>query len=143
MGTWILWLIAALALGVAELLTMTLALGLIAVAAVAAAGTGAVGGNFLLQLGAFAVVSVAGLGVIRPVAMRHIKQPPLLRTGAKALVGRPAVVVQEVSAHAGQVRIGGELWSSRPYDETLTIPVGSTVDVMEIEGATALVYPRE
>jgi membrane protein implicated in regulation of membrane protease activity len=143
MGTWIFWLIAALALGVAELLTMTLALGLIAVAAIAAAGTGAVGGNFLLQLGAFAVVSVAGLGVIRPIAMRHIKQPPLLRTGVKALVGRRAVVVEEVTAHAGQVRIGGELWSSRPYDETLTIPVGTAVDVMEIEGATALVYPRE
>ena len=37
----------------------------------------------------------------------------------------------------------GDLWSSRPYDETLTIPVGATVDVMLIEGATALVYPRE
>src|SRR6185437_9095910 len=29
------------------------------------------------------------------------------------------------------------------YDETLIIPVGATVDVMLIEGATALVYPRE
>ncbi|MEP7025393.1 MAG: NfeD family protein [Actinomycetota bacterium] len=143
MGIWIIWLIAALALGVAEVLTMTLSLGLIAVAAVAAAGVGAAGGNGLLQLAAFAAVSLAGLGGIRPIALRHIKQPPLLRTGTSALVGRSAIVVEEVTAHAGQVRIGGELWSSRPYDETLTIPVGSTVDVMEIEGVTALVYPRE
>ena len=68
---------------------------------------------------------------------------PCCRSGTSALVGRTALVVEEVTAHAGQVHIGGELWSSRPYDETLTIPVGSTVDVMLIEGATALVYPRE
>jgi membrane protein implicated in regulation of membrane protease activity len=143
MGIWIIWLIVAAALGVAELVTMTLALGLIAVGAVAAAGVGAAGGNGALQFGAFIVASVAGLGLVRPIALRHIKQPPLLRSGTSALVGRSAVVVEEVSAHSGQVRIGGELWSSRPYDETLTIPVGSTVDVFQIEGATALVHPRE
>ncbi len=143
MGIWIVWLIVAAALGVAELLTMTLALGLIAVGAVAAAGVGAAGGNVALQFGAFVVASLAGLLVVRPIALRHIKQPPLLRSGTSALVGRSAIVVEEVTAHAGQVKIGGELWSSRPYDETLTIPVGSTVDVLQIEGATALVYPRE
>lgn len=143
MGIWIIWLIVAAALGVAELVTMTLALGLIAVGAVAAAGVGAAGGNEALQFGAFIVASVAGLGLVRPIALRHIKQPPLLRSGTSALVGRSAVVVEEVSAHSGQVRIGGELWSSRPYDETLTIPVGSTVDVFQIEGVTALVHPRE
>jgi len=143
MGIWIVWLIVAAALGVAELVTMTLALGLIAVGALAAAGVGAAGGNVALQFGAFIVASLAGLVVVRPIAMRHIKQPPLLRSGTSALVGRSAIVVEEVSAHAGRVRIGGELWSSRPYDETLTIPVGSTVDVFQIEGATALVYPRE
>jgi membrane protein implicated in regulation of membrane protease activity len=140
---WIIWLVAALALGAAEMLTMTFALGLIAVAAVAAAGVSAAGGNGLLQVGAFVLASLAGLGVVRPFALRHVRQAPLLRTGTAALVGRTALVVQEVSAHAGQVRIGGDVWSSRPYDETLVIPVGATVDVMEIEGATALVYPRE
>jgi membrane protein implicated in regulation of membrane protease activity len=143
MGTWIIWLIAAVALGVAEMLTMTFALGLIAVGAVAAAVVSAAGGGGLLQLGAFVLAAIGGLGVVRPIALRHVRQPPLLRTGVSALVGRSAIVVEEVSAHAGQVRIGGDLWSSRPYDETLTIPVGATVDVMLIEGATALVYPRE
>ena len=75
--------------------------------------------------------------------MRHIRQPPLLRTGTAALVGRTAYVLDEVTAHSGRVRIGGEEWSARPYDETLTIPKGTTVDVLQIEGATALVYPRE
>jgi membrane protein implicated in regulation of membrane protease activity len=143
MGIWIVWLIVAAVLGVAELVTMTLALGLIAVGAVVAAGVGAAGGGGVLQFGAFIAASLAGLGVVRPIAMRHIKQPPLLKSGTSALVGKSAIVVEEVNAHSGQVRIGGELWSSRPYDETLTIPVGATVDVFQIEGATALVYPRE
>ena len=121
MGSWVIWLIVAAALGVAELLTVTLALGLLAVAAVAA----------------------AGLGVIRPIAMRHIKHPPPLRTGVAALVGRSAIVVEEINGHSGRVRIGGEIWTSRAYDETLVIPVGAKVDVMQIEGVTALVYPRE
>ena len=75
--------------------------------------------------------------------MRHIRQPPLLRTGTSALVGRPAVVLEEVTAQDGRVRIGGEEWSARSYDETSVIPAGSTVDVLAIEGANALVYPRE
>ena len=95
------------------------------------------------QLAAFAAAAGAGLGVVRPIAMRHIKQPPLLRTGTSALVGRSALVLEEVTAHGGRVRIGGEVWSSRSYDESAVMPAGSTVDVFQIEGATALVHPRE
>jgi membrane protein implicated in regulation of membrane protease activity len=75
--------------------------------------------------------------------MRHVRQPPLLRTGTAALVGRTAIVLEEVSAQGGRVRIGADVWTSRPYDETLVIPAGTSVDVLQIEGATALVYPRE
>ena len=141
--TWIVWIIAAAVLGVAEILTTTFAFGLIALAALVGAAVGAAGGNVPLQFGAFVLASAAGLGIARPFAMRHLRQPPLLRSGTAALVGRTAYVVEEVSAQAGKVRIGGELWSARPYDETLVIPVGATVDVIQIEGATALVYPRE
>jgi membrane protein implicated in regulation of membrane protease activity len=143
LGIWIVWLIVAAALGAAEIFTTTLAFGLVAVGALVAAGTGAAGGNAALQFVAFVVASAAGLGIARPLAMRHIRQPPALRTGTAALVGRTAFVLEEVTARGGRVQIGGEEWSSRPYDETLVIPAGSTVDVMQIEGATALVYPRE
>jgi membrane protein implicated in regulation of membrane protease activity len=143
MGTWIIWLVVAAVLGVAEVLTATLAFGLVAAGALVGAVVGAVGGNAALQFGAFAVTSAAGLGLVRPFAMRHIRQPPLLRTGTAALVGRSAYVLEDVTAESGRVRIGGEEWSARPYDETLTIPKGTRVDVMQIEGATALVYPRE
>jgi membrane protein implicated in regulation of membrane protease activity len=143
MVSWIVWLIVAAVLGVAELATTTLAFGLIAVAALVAAAVGAFDLSVPLQLAAFIVAAGAGLGFVRPIALRHIKQPPALRTGVAALVGRSAIVTQEVSEHSGRVRIDGEEWSSRAYDESLVIPVGTKVDVMQIKGATALVYPRE
>src|SRR5438067_10140303 len=143
MLSWIVWLIVAAVLGVAELLTTTLAFGLIAVAAVVAAVIGTFHLGLAFQLAAFVVASAAGLGFVRPIAIRHLKQPPALRTGTAAPVGRSAIVLEEVTEHRGRVRIGGEGWSSRAYDESLVIPVGTKVDVMQIDGATALVYPRE
>jgi membrane protein implicated in regulation of membrane protease activity len=143
MGSWIIWLILAAVFGAAELLTATLALGLIAVAALVAALVGVAHLPLYAQLIAFVLAAGAGLGVVRPLAMRHIRQPPLLRTGVSALVGRSAIVLEETTAHTGRVRIGGEEWSSRAYDDSLVIPVGTTVDVLQIEGASALVHPRE
>jgi membrane protein implicated in regulation of membrane protease activity len=142
-GTWIIWLIIAAVLGAVEIVTVTLAFGLVAVGALAAAVAGAAGAPLGAQFGAFAVVSAVGLGVARPLAMRHVRQPPLLRSGTAALVGRSAMVTEEVSADGGRVRIGADVWTARPYDETLVIPAGTRVDVLHIEGATALVYPRE
>jgi membrane protein implicated in regulation of membrane protease activity len=143
MGIVIIWLAVAAVLGAVELMTATLAFGLVALSAFVAAGVGFAGGNAALQFGAFALASAASLGIARPFALRHIRQPPMLRTGTAALVGRTAIVLDEVSDRSGRVRIGGEEWSARAYDETLTIPAGRTVDVMQIEGVTALVYPRE
>jgi len=143
MESWIVWLILAALLGVAEIMTTTLAFGLLAVAAGAAAIVGGVGLALPIQLIAFVVTAGAGLGIVRPLAMRHIRQPPLLKSGASALVGRSAIVTEEVTALDGRVRIGGEVWSARSYDESSVIPEGSKVDVLAIEGATALVHPRE
>jgi membrane protein implicated in regulation of membrane protease activity len=143
MVAWIVWLIVAAVLGVAELMTTTFALGIIAVGALVAAGVGAAHLPLPFQLLAFVVASGAGLGIVLPIARRHVKQPPLLRTGPAALVGKSASVLEEVTGQSGRVRIGGEVWSARSYDETLVIPVGQLVDVLQIEGATALVYPRE
>ena len=143
MGSWIVWLVLAALLAVAEVMTTTLALGLLAVAAVVAAIVGGVGLGLPFQIAAFAVAAGAGLGVVRPLAVRHIRQPPVLRTGTAALVGRSAIVIEEVTPLAGRVRIGGEVWSARSYDEAQVIPVGFTVDVFAIEGASALVHPRE
>lgn len=143
MDSWIIWLIIAAALGVAEIFTLTAALGIISVSALLTAGVAAVGLPPGLQLLVFVLTSGAGLVSLRPIAQRHLRQSPAHKFGVSALVGKPAYVTREVTGRDGRVRIGGEEWSARAYDETLVIPVGATVDVFEIDGATALVYPRE
>jgi membrane protein implicated in regulation of membrane protease activity len=139
----VIWLIAAAALGVAEMLTTTLALGLVAVGALAAALTETVGGPPILQLAVFVAVSLTGIVLIRPLALRRLKRRTTFPTGTAALVGQTGYVLADVSPHAGRIRIGGEEWSARPYDESSVIPAGSAVDVLQIKGATALVHKRE
>ena len=139
----VIWLIAAAALGVAEMLTTTLALGLVAVGALAAALTEGVGGSPLVQLAVFVAISLAGIVLIRPLALRRLQRKTTFRTGTAALVGQTGYVLADVSPHAGRIRIGGEEWSARPYDEASVIPAGSVVDVLQIKGATALVHKRE
>lgn len=140
---WLVWLLAAVLLGVAEFFTLTLALGLLSAAALAAAVAAGLGASVPIQLLVFAVTSGIGLIAVRPVAKRHLALPPPSRDGVDALVGRSALVTREVSATGGLVHLSGEDWSARPYDEDLVIPAGVRVDVLQIEGATALVYPRD
>lgn len=140
---WLLWLIAAAAFGVAEFFTLTLAFGLLAAAAIVAAVVAGLGGPLLAQVLAFAVTATVGLLIVRPTARWHMAHRPLVREGSEALIGKKGVVVQEVTADHGLIRLAGEDWSARAYDEYETIPVGALVDVMEIAGATAVVYPRE
>jgi membrane protein implicated in regulation of membrane protease activity len=143
MEAWVVWLIIAGILAVAEVLTLTLALGLTAVAALAAGLAGVIGLPFAVQLVAFAVTAGAGVVFVRPIALRHVRQPPPLRSGTAALVGREALALTEVTRYEGRVKIGGEEWTARPYDPDVVIPRGAFVDVLAIEGVTALVYPQE
>ncbi|MFF5933617.1 NfeD family protein [Streptomyces sp. NPDC012508] len=140
---WFVWLLTAGVLGVAEFFTLTLVFGLLAGAALVAAVVAGVGIGLLGQLVALGVAAAAGLLIVRPVALRHMAQAPLTREGSDALIGKRAEVVQEVTASRGLIKISGEDWSARALDESHVIPVGALVDVMEIEGATAVVYPRE
>jgi len=143
MSPWVLWLAAAVVLGIVEVTTLALVAGFFAGGALAAALVDAVGGPVLLQVVAFIVTSLALLAAVRPVVARHLTQSPDTRTGVAALIGRQAQVLERIDAHHGQVKLGGEVWTARPYDSTLVIEAGATVEVMEIQGATALVYPQE
>ena len=77
--------------------------------------------------------------MLRPIAKRHLRTPPSIRTGTAALVGGPATVVERVDGNGGCVKIGGEIWTARAYDETESFEPGARVEVMKIDGATALV----
>ncbi|MGW7302325.1 MULTISPECIES: NfeD family protein [unclassified Streptomyces] len=140
---WFVWLLAAAALGAAEFFTLTLVLGLLAGAALVAAVVAGVGVGLLGQLLALGATAAAGLLLVRPVALRQMAQPSLTHEGTDALIGKRAEVVREVTATHGLIKLSGEEWTARSLDESLVIPVGALVDVMEIDGATAIVYPRE
>ncbi|MEU6047402.1 NfeD family protein [Streptomyces griseus] len=140
---WFAWLLAAAALGTAEFFTLTLVFGLLAGAALVTAVVAGVGIGLLGQLVALGLASAAGLALVRPVALRHMDRTPLTREGSDALIGKRAEVMQEVTATHGLIKLSGEEWTARALDESHVIPVGALVDVMEIEGATAVVYPRE
>lgn len=143
MPAWLIWLVLAAALGVIEIVTLAFAAGLLAAAALVTGIVAGAGGGLEAQAIAFALTSFAALAVAVPLARRRGVGQGGYRSGAEALTDQPAVVLTEVDAQSGTVRIGGEVWSARAYDETLILPVGTRVSVFGIVGATALVYPRE
>lgn len=141
MADWVGWAIAAVLLAVGEIFTPGLFfLGPVALAAVAAAVAGLAGAALWLQGVVFVLGSFASLGLLRPIAKAHLSMPHAIRTGAAALEGARAVVLQRVDEQGGLVRIGGEEWSARAYVPDEVFEPGSQVEVARIEGATALVY---
>jgi membrane protein implicated in regulation of membrane protease activity len=136
---WVIWLIVAAALAVVEVATLGLVSGLVALAAVVAAVV-ALFAPVAVQVLAFILVAVGLVALVRPVAQRHLRTPIAMRTGTDALIGAKALVLERVDAHDGRVKIGGEVWSARAFDDGQVIEPGTTVEVFRIEGATALVY---
>jgi membrane protein implicated in regulation of membrane protease activity len=139
MEDWVLWVIGAGVLAVGEMVSVTFFLGPVALAALAGAATALVGGGAVLQIVVFIVAAIATVGVLRPVARRHIRLPAPLRTGSAALVGRQAEVLERVDHRGGQVKLAGEVWTARAWDEDEVLEPGARVHVMEIDGATAVV----
>lgn len=141
MPAWLIWALAAVLLAVGEILTPGLFfLGPVALAAVVAGVTALAGLGVVGQLVVFIAGSLASLLFLRPIARSHLHMPAALRTGTAALEGKKAVVLQRVDANGGRVRIGGEEWSARAYMDDQVLEPGARVEVVKIEGATALVY---
>jgi membrane protein implicated in regulation of membrane protease activity len=141
MPAWVVWAIVLDDPAAAEIYTPGLFfLGPIAVASLAATVTAAVGGAVWLQVAVFGVGSFASLGLLRPLARKHLSMPHAIRTGAAALEGAKAIVLQRVDSRGGRVKIGGEEWSARSYVPDEAFDVGAEVEVAQIQGATALVY---
>jgi len=143
MEPWVIWLLLAAALAVAEVLTVTLVLGLLAVAAVLAAGADLIGLPVAAQVLVFAAAGAGLTLAVRPVAKRHLTTGPAVRTGVAALTGRPALVTQQIDRSGGRVKLGGESWAARSLDPTTPLPEGTAVTVAEVDGATLVVYQSE
>ena len=136
---WVWWLVGAAALGIPLVVTAMPEFGMLAAGAVAAAVAAGLGGDVVVQVLVFAVVSVALIAVVRPIATRHRSQRPQLVTGIDALKGKQAVVLERVDSAGGRIKLAGEVWSARSLDTGSTYDVGQEVDVVDIEGATAII----
>ena len=139
---WVAWLAAAILLAVVEVLTVDLIFLMLSAGALAATVAALLGAPVGIQVLVFAVVSVVLLVAVRPWALRVFRRSvPETLTNVAAHVGRPAVVVMDVSAHAGRVKLAGEVWTARSADPAAVLPVGTSVRVVRIDGATAVVEP--
>ncbi|MFI8068258.1 MULTISPECIES: NfeD family protein [unclassified Streptomyces] len=136
---WVWWLVGAAALGIPLVVTAMPEFGMLAVGAAAAAIAAGLGGDIVVQVLVFAVVSVALIAVVRPIATRHRSQRPQLVTGVDALKGKQAVVLERVDHAGGRIKLAGEVWSARSLDTGRAYEAGQEVDVVDIEGATAIV----
>ncbi|MFI1167767.1 NfeD family protein [Streptomyces sp. NPDC020801] len=136
---WVWWLVGAAALGIPLVVTAMPEFGMFAVGAIAAAIVAGFGFGVVVQVIAFVVVSVALIAVVRPIAYRHSRQSPQLATGIDALKGKQAVVLERVDGSGGRIKLAGEIWSARSLDTDRAYEVGEEVDVVDIEGATAIV----
>lgn len=134
------WLALAVLLGVLELVSMDLVLIMLAGGALAGMITALLGvpliGGVLVAL----ATALALLGLIRPKVIKRLHAGPDLKIGAEALIGRQALVLEQLGHHApGRVKIGGDVWSAQPFDEDDSIGPGELVYVVSIKGATAYV----
>lgn len=133
------WLAGAGVLGIPLVITAMPEFGMLAVGGLAASATAALGAGGVAQVVVFAVVSVALVSVVRVVAVRHGASRPVLRSGVDALKGRQALVTERVDGRGGRIKVGGEIWSARSLDTDRVYEEGQEVDVVDIEGATAVV----
>ncbi|MDQ1689483.1 MAG: hypothetical protein QOK42_2458 [Frankiaceae bacterium] len=139
MSAWVYWVIAAVAFATVEAITTTLFVIPFSVGALAAAAGDLAGAGAVVQVALFLTASGGAFTVVRPIARRHRSMPPQIRTGTAALIGRQALVLEEVTRESGSVKLEGEVWTARPYDEDDVLAPGARVNVVEIRGATALV----
>ena len=137
---WPIWLSIAMVLGVLELFSLDLVLLMLASGALAGMVASLVPGvGVPLQLLAAIATAVAMLAGVRPTFVKRLHGGPELKQGFEALVGEEGFTVAEITAQAGQIKVGGEIWTARPYDDTAVSPVGARVRVFQIRGATAYV----
>ena len=141
MDPWVLWLIAAVIFAIGEIVSMSLFLAPFAGGAAVAALLSASGAGTTAEFAGFLVVSIVLLAALRPLARAHKRSRGPYKSGTAALVGQTATVVERIAnaEGAGCVRLDGEIWTARAYDDDEIIEPGTRVQVLEIRGATALV----
>lgn len=140
-NAWVVWLIAAVGLGVAETATLDFTLLMLASGALAGMATALMfPGLWWLQIVVALVVAVAMLLLLRPTLLAKIGSAPGYRSSLEKMVGSAGVAVTEITTETGEAKVSGESWTARAVEGT--IPAGTEIEVYQIDGAVAVVYPR-
>jgi membrane protein implicated in regulation of membrane protease activity len=139
MDSWLIWILLAVILAAGEVVSLSFYLAPFALGALLAAIVQGLGASVGVTMIVFLASSGLLVGFARPIARRHLRTPPQLRTGTAALIGRSAIVTQRIDGNGGAVKLDGEVWTARAYEEDEVIEAGRRVHVVEIRGATALV----
>ena len=136
------WLAVAILFGIAEMASLDLILAMLALGALAGMVSALLGAGFAVSAIVAAIASVACLALVRPTLVKRLHSGPDLSLGHGKLVGQQGLVTERITGmEAGRVKLSGEIWSAKPYDDTISIEPGATVEVLEIRGATAYVHP--
>jgi membrane protein implicated in regulation of membrane protease activity len=142
-NAWALWLSLAFLLGVAEVLSLDLVLIMLAVGALAGAGVAAVAPDlWWAQVIAAAAVSVGMLLLLRPTLLAKVRTMPGYRSSTAKMVGSTGIAVSQIDRSGGEIKVDGQSWSARPYASDVVIEQGTEIEVYEIDGVIAVVYPK-
>lgn len=142
-NTWVGWAGAGVLLAIAELLSLDLVLLMLSVGAFAGTITAVLGASLVPTTIVAIATSVAMLYFVRPSIVRRLHGGPVLTTGTAALVGEHGVVVDRIGKTGGRIKLAGEVWTARSYDSSVELDPGTEVAVLEIDGATAVVFPQD
>jgi membrane protein implicated in regulation of membrane protease activity len=143
MNLWPWWVAAGIALGIAELFTGDLVFLMIALGSFAAALAAYLDVPLVGQALIGAGAALALLVFVRPLALRTLRPLSETVTNTPRLVGKQGLVLEPVHEHDGRIKLDGEVWSARTDDAAMTLEPGAAVEVVRIEGATAIVVPKE
>lgn len=141
---WALWLTVTLLLGIAEVLSLDLVLIMLAGGALAGAGVSVIApGLWWLQILVAAVASLGMLAILRPTLLAKVRSMPGYRSSLDTMVGSMGLATAEITHHSGEVKIDGLTWSARTMDDATIVQPGDTVEVYEVDGVTAIIYPMK
>lgn len=140
---WALWLSLAFLLGVAEVMSLDLVLIMLAVGALAGAGVAVAAPDlWWLQVLVAAGVSVGMLLLLRPTLLVKVRNAPGYRSSTAKMVGSSGVATAQIDRRGGEIKVDGQTWTARPYASDIVIEQGTEIEVYEIDGAIAVVYPK-
>ena len=142
-NSWAIWLSLAFLLGIAEIMSLDLVLIMLAVGALAGAGIAVIAPSlWWLQILVASGISIMMLLLLRPTLLAKVRSMPGYRSSTAKMVGSSGVATSQIDKSGGEIKVDGQSWTARPYSSDVVIEQGTEIEVYEIDGAIAVVYPK-